>query len=1692
MPFNIAKAGYGPPLSVPFCTNHMSGTFTLDHSIYVSGDPIVATANWTESNGYDGYVNVNDNQESKTIASSGGTKSFVAGLGNEEIQFTASDFLNPCTNDNGIKTLTYQITGYDMPTATISATPSVISEGGQTNIEWSSTYTSSCMLYENDIPKQSQPMPISGSVTYLPETDNTVYRILCYAEGGGSTAEDTVTVSFISIDLTFNLYQTFVGESVFGFTEHPGGSTSCNVTSNPTTVLPIGGYNCQGNFFEFLTLPFSLPGSYVFTSNVTYPAGSDSNSKTVIVSEVGSTPPTVTTPTATNPTHTTVTLNANVTSLGTPATLTAPKFRGFCYDINSDPSWEDGDTCVTEGGTTATPYSKNITNLTPNTTYHFRGYATNATGTGYTEDATFTTTAVTVSVTASPLDYTKNPGTNISFTYTPTTNIGTTQCRLLDYLKNEKLPLTNYQASSPIIYNAPSNAGNYGYYIQCKNVTYQTVTAFSDIITVHVNFSPVVSAGPDKIVTLVPPSTTGSVSVTGTATDPDGGSITSVWTYRSGPTNYTIQSPNSLTTNITGLTVGTYVFRLTVTDNGGLAPYDEMQVIVNNTPTNALYVNKTGTGSGIVASTPSGISCGEDCGEGFTTGTPVTLTASPGTNSFFGGWSGGGCSETSPTCTLTMNSEITVTATFTAVTISVTASPLTYQKAPSESISFSYTTTTNIGTTECRLEDYANEELKSYQASSPIIYNAPPNAGDYGYYIRCRNTSYTAVRAISNMITVYVNLPNTVPTVINPSVNPIGETTATLHAEVTSKGNPPVLINRGFCYVLSTQGNPDLDNDNATCVPEGGTTTGSYSKNITGLTVNTQYKYSGYANNSSGTGYTSTETFTTTANPLGTINATDCFISLNNSSCNTNLIWNITNASGNSYIEQPLGTAIYTTVFPETTGTGSKSVSYNTPKTFYLYHPTKSNGTPPGTKLGEDTATATCAPGLEWSALQSKCITDGQNSPVGIITSNNCVIGSGQSTCNDINLTWTTEHTILTPQIKLNPSIADFIFSGISGTNEDYPITFGNTTFYLLDGNNQLSSTIAKGVCYPGTQWNSTKCAPKRIGMIVATNCEIPAGQNKCTTSLTFGIQSPIGPSQVTTPGPTLPIVVYDHSGAESFGPITQNYFPVEYPGRDFYLYDASSLLSQAKAKATCVDGTEWRGTKCEPTLIPHGEISATDCTIPLNGSTCNSTLNWYTENLTATPAVTRNNPDIIVSNAPSGNNVLNAINPGFSTFYIYHLEVPLDETRVFASCGPNIWNGTICIENTNMFGTLTPSVNPCIIASGANSCTTDLTWSIDNTEEVISQITANEMAPINLDTPTIGNDYSGTKTATVPYPSRTFFLYNNEKSLVPTAESPYGTGVNVTANCISGTTWNVEAGKCIPSTGFPELSSSAPTPSTVIAGIPTEFSLTVTNSGTAPTTVSFDNLFQTAQGFEGGGEPVGLKSYLIKMARAEDGDPLKLEDWPASEQISILAPGQSATATATLKFEEGPTYYVRGCADKKSAGDTGLITEENEDDNCSGWGSVEVVPVPFDGGWSDWVCGSCSKLCGSGTQSCKRTCTNPLLGCEGPDTREQLCNEQACGGGDENGVLGLTFSASPTWIFKGRSSTLTWTTNTDPATTSCVGTGDGFDTGNKPSGSDLVNPTVTTTYGITCTKGTETESASVKVKVINPIIIEN
>jgi hypothetical protein len=199
---------------------------------------------------------------------------------------------------------------------------------------------------------------------------------------------------------------------------------------------------------------------------------------------------------------------------------------------------------------------------------------------------------VTVTVLAANLGPVSNAGSDISITLpanTATLNGGASSDpdgSIVKYAWTKISGPATFSMSDPAgITNGLSNlvAGTYVFRL---TVTDDKGATASDDVNVIVNNSnvpsnqpPVASAGNDLSITLP----TNSVTLNGTGSNDSDGYITKyAWSKVSGPTQFMISSPGSAITIISNLVAGTYVFRLTVTDNSGATANDDITIVVNN------------------------------------------------------------------------------------------------------------------------------------------------------------------------------------------------------------------------------------------------------------------------------------------------------------------------------------------------------------------------------------------------------------------------------------------------------------------------------------------------------------------------------------------------------------------------------------------------------------------------------------------------------------------------------------------------------------------------------------------------------------------------------------------------------------------------------------------------------------------------------------------------------------------------------------------------------------------------------------------------------------------------------------------------------------------------------------------------------------------------------------------------------
>ena len=169
-----------------------------------------------------------------------------------------------------------------------------------------------------------------------------------------------------------------------------------------------------------------------------------------------------------------------------------------------------------------------------------------------------------------------------------------------------------------------------------------------------------------------------------------GGTYAQIATRQSNATSY-------VDTTVTAGTTYCYQVRA-YNDAGESAPSNEACATAGSATVYTVMVTNAGTGSGTVASSPSGVDCGSTCSASFTSGTSIALSATPATGSTFTGWSGA-CTGTG-SCAFVVDVDKSLTATFTTST-STTSTSTTYTLTVSTSGTGSGTVTSSPSGIAC-------------------------------------------------------------------------------------------------------------------------------------------------------------------------------------------------------------------------------------------------------------------------------------------------------------------------------------------------------------------------------------------------------------------------------------------------------------------------------------------------------------------------------------------------------------------------------------------------------------------------------------------------------------------------------------------------------------------------------------------------------------------------------------------------------------------------------------------------------------------------------------------------------------------------------------------------------------------------------------------------------------------------------
>ncbi len=328
------------------------------------------------------------------------------------------------TNSDGItaygadKTFT---TGSVLPavstTTLTSATSTSVNTGGTISGDCSGTVTERGVCYGTSTSPTTSGSKIinasGGSGSYTSNivglTPCTTYYIRAYAiNGSGVQYGNELSFTTSTVNVTISTNTSVV--SVTSTTASSGGTISGNCMStitargvcwntspNPTVSLSTKTVDGSGggSFTSNLTVltPCTL---YYIRAYATNSSGVTVYGAEVVSFTTSTVATTVSTNTATSITATSAVLGGSITGY-CGSTITA---RGVCYSINPNPTTASS---KTNHGSGSTPFSTTVTGLTRATTYYYRAYATNPSGTVYGTEYSFTTLAVLPTVSTSSI-----------------------------------------------------------------------------------------------------------------------------------------------------------------------------------------------------------------------------------------------------------------------------------------------------------------------------------------------------------------------------------------------------------------------------------------------------------------------------------------------------------------------------------------------------------------------------------------------------------------------------------------------------------------------------------------------------------------------------------------------------------------------------------------------------------------------------------------------------------------------------------------------------------------------------------------------------------------------------------------------------------------------------------------------------------------------------------------------------------------------------------------------------------------------------------------------------------------------------------------------------------------------------------------------------------------------------------------
>lgn len=553
--------------------------------------------------------------------------------------------------------------------------------------------------------------------------------------------------------------------------------------------------------------------------------------------------------------------------------------RGLCWSTHENPTIDDSTTMVDSVGTGT--FKSEMTKLTPGTLYYVRAYATNAAGTTYGEELSFTTlnvpvlkateianvTQETVVCSGSILDNAGADVTEQGFCWSTTSQ---------PTIENEKITATAENGLGDFSITILGLQWGTTYYVR-SYATNSVGTAYGDEASFTTWTLPTITTNATTNVTDV------SVDCGGTIVSDGGTDITEkglCWNNSANPTienEKIILNGENFSGTITGLTDGVVYYVRAYATNAVGTMYGEEQTFTTLTvPTvetynaeNVSYTTATAK-SKVVADGGATVTERGFCYSISNTNPTLSdnkITVGNGTGNFNYSFTG----LTDNTIYYIRSYATNSIGTAYGSTINFTTTEIT---APTVAT----TSATNVSYTSVTLDGNITNDNGATVTERGVCYGTSTNPTINDNKVAAENGTGTFTVSVANLadgVTFYARAyainergitygeavsftttKITAPTITTTAVSNVSYTTVTLGGNVTN-ANGATVTERGICWGTST--NPTISNSKKAV----GSGTGNFTANLTGLNDGVTYYVRAYATNERGTSYGEEKTFTT-------------------------------------------------------------------------------------------------------------------------------------------------------------------------------------------------------------------------------------------------------------------------------------------------------------------------------------------------------------------------------------------------------------------------------------------------------------------------------------------------------------------------------------------------------------------------------------------------------------------------------------------------------------------------------------------------------------------------------------------------------------------------------------------------------------------------------------------------------------